>query len=579
MQIKIATILLLVLAPLALIQYHWIGKVSKAEKQRMEANLKEAANRFSDTFDREIMSIVAHFLGKPMARDQHENNHIADLVHQWQNLSTYPGLIDEIYLINQPTPPQNGLFKLNLTSGELQESDWPEWMAPLQEQPTMARGNFPRRRAGPHGILWADHPALVLPFMEESLPQNRINRLLGGFHGNRIIITFNMQYIAETLLPDLESRFINPGNKADYAVTVTKNDAAKPVIYATDPKLAAEPGDLERSFFGLKRFPEYEGIFFGTPGPQTQNSKGRNERRARARRHRLPRIFDLEGHWILKITHRTGSLEKAVQRNRLQNLALNLSVFFLLGAGIWMTVRSSQRAKRLADQQLSFVAGISHELLTPLAAIKSAAQNLSDGLVSKDEKVVKYGTMIGGESGRLTDLVEKVLEFAGMQSEAKSYHFEKIPLEPVIHQVVEDCQLVLEKASFEIQLELTPDLPMVHADAAALNQALQNLIGNAVKYAPDSPFLHIRVYGSSDGYIVIEVEDSGPGISEEDLPHVFEPFYRGAEAKASQIKGSGLGLCLVANIVQAHGGTITVTKPGKQGALFKITLPVDGPAS
>ena len=141
-------------------------------------------------------------------------------------------------------------------------------------------------------------------------------------------------------------------------------------------------------------------------------------------------------YWKLMVKHPSGSLEAAVNSARRRNLMVSSSVLALLGVSVGFLVLSTRRAQSLAQQQMEFVAAVSHELRTPLAVIRSAADNLADGVVYDDPQVRKYGDLVRGESRRLTEMVEQILELAGIHSGQRSFALRPVPLIPLLHDVV-----------------------------------------------------------------------------------------------------------------------------------------------
>src|SRR5262249_48650953 len=148
---------------------------------------------------------------------------------------------------------------------------------------------------------------------------------------------------------------------------------------------------------------------------------------------------------------------------------------------------ATQRAQRLARQQLDFVAAVSHELNTPLTAIRSAGENLADGVVAQPEQVRRYGTLIAQEGRRLSAMVVQVLDFAGIQSGRQPYVLEPTEVPPLLAAALDDCRTLLAERKARVECDVTAGLPAVLADAAALRRALRNLIENAAKYGGPEP--------------------------------------------------------------------------------------------
>jgi signal transduction histidine kinase len=282
------------------------------------------------------------------------------------------------------------------------------------------------------------------------------------------------------------------------------------------------------------------------------------------------------GRWRLLVQHQSGSLEAAVARARRQNLAISFGVLLLLTLSIALLAATSRRAHRLARQQMEFVAGVSHELRTPVAVIRSAAENLSHGVVDRGDRVRRYGQLLETEARRLGEMVERVLQYAGIQSGlAKGARIALVPTD-IIEGAIESSLTLLEPEQITIERDFIPNPPTVMGDAAALRSAVQNLLANAVKYGGRDHWVGIKVEHGRQRRrpeVWITVSDHGAGIPASELPHIFDPFYRGADALARQVHGNGLGLSLVRQIVAAHGGRVTVTtKPGA-GSSFTIALP------
>jgi signal transduction histidine kinase len=238
----------------------------------------------------------------------------------------------------------------------------------------------------------------------------------------------------------------------------------------------------------------------------------------------------------------------------------------------------TQRAQRLARLQIEFVAGVTHELNTPLTAIRSAGQNLAAGVVAEPGQVRRYGNLIESEGRRLSDMVGQALELAGIQSGRRVYHPRPVEVRDVVDGALQDCRWLLQEKSIEVEKDVDRDLPLVLADPSALRRAVQNLVENAIKYGGRAGWIGVRARQAPSGQVEITVSDRGPGIRREDLPHLFKPFFRGRDAAAGGIPGSGLGLSLVNHIAEAHGGRVTVAAgasgaAGSGGSAFTLSLP------
>ena len=279
----------------------------------------------------------------------------------------------------------------------------------------------------------------------------------------------------------------------------------------------------------------------------------------------------------LRIRHRAGSLEAAVNQSRLRNLAISSGILVLMAIALGVLLVTSHRMQQLADRQIAFVAGMSHELRTPIAVLHSAGENLADGVVSEPSRVKAYGQMIRSEVQRLSVLAENALGYAGINAGKKQYTRVPVQASGIVTRALSACQPMLMEAGVTVDSQIPTDPITVRADATALGTAVQNLISNAMKYRGTSDRIRVALRtapGAAGEEVLIEVEDHGIGIAPAEIGRIFEPFYRTEEVRMQQIRGSGLGLNLAQHMVQAHGGSITVASTPGHGSCFTIHLPI-----
>jgi signal transduction histidine kinase len=222
---------------------------------------------------------------------------------------------------------------------------------------------------------------------------------------------------------------------------------------------------------------------------------------------------------------------------------------------------------------MEFVASVSHELRTPVAAICSSSENLADGVVTEPAQVRAYGAAIRDEGRRLGDMLERVLEFAGATRARGPALAEDVAVSALVDDALRPFGPELASRGFTVVREVAPDL-LVRGDSFALRRALQNLVENALKYDQGGRWLAVRAgRDASARGIRISIEDHGEGIAPSELARVFEPFFRGRQARAAQVRGFGLGLTLVRRVVEDHGGRLRVESAPGRGTLFTIDLP------
>jgi signal transduction histidine kinase len=291
---------------------------------------------------------------------------------------------------------------------------------------------------------------------------------------------------------------------------------------------------------------------------------------------RPPASRSRSGLLTLEALHLQGSLAKAVAIKRFYDLALAYGILLLLAASGITLLLNARRARSLANRQMDFVAGISHELRNPLTALQSAGFNLSEGLIHDKHKVESYGRMIRRESRRLNQMVEQVLSYAGFEHNSNNYSWKSVRVEEILKEVLEDYRSLSEEDAWQVETRFDSHLPLIRADRSALHSCFRNLIDNAVKYGQSGNWLAVKATCSVKGgkeQVLVSIEDHGPGISRSELQKIFKPFYRGSKELGSSTPGVGLGLALVMNHVEAHGGELHVDSVLGRGTRFTLTFP------
>jgi signal transduction histidine kinase len=249
-------------------------------------------------------------------------------------------------------------------------------------------------------------------------------------------------------------------------------------------------------------------------------------------------------------------------------LVVSLTLF-----GAYLLWRDVRREIRLAEMRSHFVSAVSHELKTPLAAIRMFAETLRMGRPAEPEAKNEYLDTIVNESERLTRLLNNVLDFSKIEQGKKSYRLEPHCLGEIVQSATRAMGYPAEQQQFHLHLHLQDGIPPVSVDRDAIEQAILNLLANAMKYSGESRDIDLRLK-CADGQAVIEVEDRGVGIEADQRKLVFQQFYRVPTARNQRIPGTGLGLTLVRHIAEGHGGVVTVESVVGQGSTFAIHLPL-----
>jgi two-component system phosphate regulon sensor histidine kinase PhoR len=246
-------------------------------------------------------------------------------------------------------------------------------------------------------------------------------------------------------------------------------------------------------------------------------------------------------------------------------LAILGSVFF------WRDVR---RDLETAELRSLFVASVSHELKTPLAAIRMFAETLRLKRFREPEKETEYLDTIVNESQRLDRLIANVLDFSKIEKSRRIYRFENTSIKDVLESAVRVMDYPLRSKGFQLKLAIRDELPEISADADALLQAVLNLLDNAMKYSGDSREIELSLI-RDELKAIIRIRDWGIGIPASEHQRIFEKFQRVPDRKSEGVVGAGLGLALAEHIVEAHGGRIEVESRPGEGSVFSLILPLE----
>ncbi len=339
---------------------------------------------------------------------------------------------------------------------------------------------------------------------------------------------FACSYVHGTLLRDyFENEFVNP----DHEWVIRVNEPTGEVLYETRPT----PNDtFERE--RIMAVPSFRGL-------------------------------------KLQLRYRDRSIEEEVRRLALAKTALIGFIDLMLLAGLYLAYTNVRREIHLSRLKSDFVANVSHELKTPLALIRLFAETLELGRVPGEEKARQYYRIINKESQRLTQLINNILDFSRIEAGRKQYRFIPTDLARIVREVVEAYRFPIEQQGFTLEVEVAEDLPEVEIDPEAIEQALLNLVNNAIKYSPDQKYIRLEVRRDGER-ILIAVRDRGIGVPKADQKRIFEKFYRAENTLVHTTKGSGLGLALVQHIMEAHGGSVELLSAPGVGSTFTLVLPL-----
>ncbi len=238
--------------------------------------------------------------------------------------------------------------------------------------------------------------------------------------------------------------------------------------------------------------------------------------------------------------------------------------------GLVLSVRAARTAAELAAVQAEFVSAVSHEMKTPLSLVKLASDSLANGRYASPDAVGEYGRLINIEAQHLTRLIDNVLCYARITDDSSPYDMEAVDVGDLVQESLDRFQTRLGEQGIELYLNLPHDPVLVRGDHLMLLHVFDNLVENALTYAGAGRWLGVTITAGAAN-AAVEVADRGEGIPADDLPRVFEKFYR---RKGTRQRGTGLGLAIVRRIVEDHGGRVTMTSVVGRGTSVLVSLPI-----
>ena len=289
----------------------------------------------------------------------------------------------------------------------------------------------------------------------------------------------------------------------------------------------------------------------------------------------LTKDFWLIPDYALGIRSQGASLHEVIQQRTLTNMGLLLAVDVFLILSVILVYRNIKKEVQLAQNKSDFVSNVSHEIRTPLALISMFAETLEMGRVKSDEKRQEYYGIIHKEAHRLSGIVNKILNFSQAEANKKVYQLVTLHPDTEIREILKTYDFHLASKGFTHQYSGLPDL-YVRADREAFVETVINLIDNAIKYSGDTKRIEITS-SRVDRTGHIAVRDFGVGISREDQRHVFDKFYRVPSGNLARTRGTGLGLSLVKQLMEAQGGSIVLASEPGAGSTFTLIFPLDSP--
>lgn len=520
-----------VCAVLSVLQYRWAGELSRAEPALLRAGVNDQLRRLSQSFNTDLREACNSLA--PSASDltgTARNEAVRERYAQW--VSSHDRKFFLRIAIVLATDKGPDLYALG-PAGNMEAIAWPdEW------------GNLRRAMQGrlqgtgrPPNVN-ADSSLIELPIFAAS-----------GSEAGWIIFELNDSYVRSNVLRRLVAEYLNPVEQT-YEVSVRAAGSDGDVIFSTrsDGKSVDKNADATGEMFPMDL------------GAGRGGRHGRGREQGRGTR------------WMIAVRHRAGSLDAAVAATRRKNLTLSLLLVALLGGAACALVQFTARSRRLSEMQFQFAAGISHDLRTPLTAIRGAAFNLLEGIVKDPAAVTRYLRLILRNAEDLTSMIENVLAFSATLHADKPGPMERVAVSDVLRHAVEAMAPEVEQAGCRMEVNIDGDLPAVGADPVAVELMFRNLIGNAARHGWGGKWIGVSAVSVGKD-VEVRVSDNGPGVADAERERIFEPFYRGERTRTERTPGTGLGLSLVKDTVERYKGTVQVNNSPAGGAQFTVRLP------
>src|SRR5580700_8841587 len=599
------------------LQYRWNNQIKQATEVRMGIDLESVMMKWHLDLYGEFSAICVALQVGPDSGARDDWNDYLQRYEEWtraannsesvENIYANRDLVRDIYIWETSRQEQPRLLRLDADSRKIEASSAPvdlqplllhleqnsanlraalhAWQAaePSPEARSESKGELPpgsrlRSNAITGWQFDENIPPIAHPILHRKpTSTQRAQSLISRDPVDWVVIVLNFDTIRNRIFPELTQRYFSGGQGLEYKLAVLSAGKVSRLLYSSDPEFGIE--DVSGSDSAMN--------IFGPPPESTEGSFWQTVKNRESVRgeewHSFsgPIWFPLieqtsqGGPWMLFVQHRTGPLQAAITKVWRGNMIIGGMVLLLLATSMILVVIASQRAQALANLQMDFVASISHELRTPLAAILSAGQNITDGFAPS---FPVYGSIVTTQARQLIDLVDQILMFGSMKGGKKNYSFQLLQVADAIEDARKNFLALQGQTGFTLDVRVAETLPPVWGDRQALSRCLQNLIGNAAKYSGKSRWIGISadVFQTSKSHreVRINVADRGVGINTGELSRIFEPFYRSPRVLAAQIHGTGLGLSVARNIVEAMGGRVSGVSQVNAGSVFTVYLPV-----
>jgi signal transduction histidine kinase len=277
--------------------------------------------------------------------------------------------------------------------------------------------------------------------------------------------------------------------------------------------------------------------------------------------------------WRVRTSYGVQTIPEIVTASTQPQMALMIVLVLVMAGGVFFVAGAAAREVRVAELKSNFVASVSHDLKTPLALIQLFAETLELGRVKNAARAQEYYRIINTEARKLTRLIENLLDFSKMEAGLRPYRMAPVDIGEITECVLTNMGSQFDQMQFKVTLQVEPGLPRPRVDEDAVEQAIENLLANAMKYSGDAREIEVRV-GREHSHVFVAVTDHGIGIARREQKRIFRKFYRVDTGLGGGPQGCGLGLAIVDHTMRGHGGFVRVESEPEHGSTFTLHFPI-----
>ncbi len=590
----VLAIMLLLLPVVAVLQFHLLDRAGEAEAARLQRIAGNAARQIRVEIAYELSSLLA--LISQWSFDPVPDGDLLDTLRTWSSRARFPGLVDQVVVVlSDGADGTRAEYRRTGADMEFVRVSEPTWL----------RAAAGSEAGGAQQALAYDDPMVLrVPMFRAVGPEGAVRLAYGppADGAPASFIRLDRFRLTQTVLPALVSDHLGADRDGFQAALVDL--ATQELLYASSPvaytdfeglssgRSEAGPGLVPSEVVPLIGVPAVEAIQAGLPeiiaqspvvqqwmmlrslGERGTGSHGRETVFASGHVSFRDRTATPISGLSLVIWHPAGSVERAATDLRNRNLVISLLILGAFAGAAILFHSLYLRAHRQREREQEFVASVTHELRTPLAAMHAVAENLAEGIVTREERVREYGAALLDESRRLRAMIDQTLLYAGLRGRLRAG---AQPVDPGdLAQRIADATTDVSPGQLEV--DIAPGLPPYRGEENAIAAILTNLLTNAVKHNPCGIAVRLRVSRETRGrreWLVMVVADEGAGIPRSELRHVREAFYRGSATAERQTPGTGLGLSIVERLVAARRGQLLVESRRGEGTRVTVRLPYE----